>query len=83
MAVNESTPYSGLRELRPIVERVEALLEERLVGIDEPSLGEARAIEEYEEDKRRGKVELVGLGGGSRGAGVASYAMPPQGRAPG
>ena len=61
MTVNESALYREIRELRFIVERIEALLEERLIGVEEPSPDEARAIEEYEDDKRRGKVELVSL----------------------
>ena len=50
-----------LLDLGFLVERIAALLEERLIGVEEPSPDEARAIEEYEEDKRRGKVELVNL----------------------
>jgi len=53
--------YRELRELRTILERIEALLEERLIGIEEPLPDEAEAIREYEEEKAKGKVELVDL----------------------
>ncbi len=53
--------YRELRELRTILERIEALLEERLIGIEEPLPDEAEAIREYEDEKKKGKVELVDL----------------------
>lgn len=53
--------YDELRELRAILERIEALLEERLLGVEEPLPDEVEAIKEYEADKKRGKVELVRL----------------------
>ncbi|MEB3774009.1 MAG: hypothetical protein GSR86_03670 [Desulfurococcales archaeon] len=57
----EELLYRELRELRSILERIEALLEERLIGIEEPLSDEVEAIKEYEIDKKRGKVELVDL----------------------
>ena len=54
--------YRELRELRAILEHIEALLEERLVGIEEPLPDEIEAIREYEKDKEKGEVELVKLG---------------------
>ncbi len=53
--------YRELRELRTILERIEALLEERLIGIEEPLPDAAEAIREYEDEKMKGKVELVDL----------------------
>ncbi|MCE4618349.1 MAG: hypothetical protein F7C37_02775 [Desulfurococcales archaeon] len=62
MAVGkEELLYRELRELRTILERIEALLEERLIGIEEPLPDEAKAIREYEDEKMKGKVELVDL----------------------
>ncbi|MEB3759600.1 MAG: hypothetical protein GSR81_01980 [Desulfurococcales archaeon] len=62
MTVNkEKLLYNELRELRSILERIEALLEERLIGIEEPLPDEAKAIREYEYEKVKGKVELVDL----------------------
>jgi hypothetical protein len=57
----EEQLYREIRELRIILERIEALLEERLIGIEEPLPDEAEAIREYENEKRKGKVELVDL----------------------
>ena len=53
--------YDEIRELRAILEHIEALLEERLLGIDEPLPDEVEAIKEYEADKKKGKIELVNL----------------------
>ena len=50
-----------IRELRASLERIEALLEERLLGVDEPLPDEAEAIEEYERSKKRGDIELLRL----------------------
>jgi len=50
-----------IRALREVLERIEALLEERLIGVEEPLPDEAEVIEEYEADKERGRVELVKL----------------------
>jgi len=62
LAIGKGEPlYRELRELRIILERIEALLEERLIGIEEPLPDEAEAIGEYENEKMKGKVELVDL----------------------
>ena len=50
-----------IRALREVLERIEALLEERLIGVEEPLPDEARVIEEYEAEKRSGRIELVKL----------------------
>ena len=60
-ASKEKLLYDEIRELRAILEHIEALLEERLLGIDEPLPDEVEAIKEYEADKKKGKVELVNL----------------------
>lgn len=57
----EKLLYDEIRELRAILEHIEALLEERLLGIDEPLSDEVEAIKEYEADKEKGKVELISL----------------------
>ena len=56
-----------IRSLKEMLERIEALLEERLIGIEEPLPDEIEAIKEYEEEKS-GKVELVKLEDVLRGA---------------
>ena len=53
--------YDEIRELKAILEHIEALLEERLLGIDEPLPDEVEAIKEYEADKKKNKVELISL----------------------
>ena len=59
--VVEKAILKEIRSLREILERIEALLEERLIGIEEPLPDEVKAIEEYEEEKKSGRVELVKL----------------------
>ena len=62
MAVSkERLLYDEIRKLRAILEHIEALLEERLLGIDEPLPDEVEAIREYEADKEKGRVELISL----------------------
>ncbi|MEB3778882.1 MAG: hypothetical protein GSR85_01425 [Desulfurococcales archaeon] len=62
MAVGkEELLYKGLRELRAILERIEALLEEQLIAIEEPLSDEVEAIREYKSGEKRGTVELVEL----------------------
>ena len=58
----EKLLYDEIRELKAILEHIEALLEERLLGIDEPLPDEVKAIKEYESNKEKGKVELISLG---------------------
>ena len=60
-AVTEKMLLEEIRALREVLERIEALLEERLIGVEEPLPDEAEVIEEYEADKERGRVELVKL----------------------
>ncbi len=62
MSVSEEERiYNEIRELRAVLERIEALLEERLLGIDEPLPDEVETIKEYERDKKEGRIELVSL----------------------
>ena len=50
-----------LRRLNDSVGRLEDLIEERLVGVEEPLPDEVEAIKKYEEAKRKGKISLVRL----------------------
>ncbi|MCE4605915.1 MAG: hypothetical protein F7B59_01090 [Desulfurococcales archaeon] len=52
-AGEEKLLHRELLELRAILEHIEALLEERLIGIEELLPDEVDAIREYEDDKRR------------------------------
>jgi len=62
--VSESILKEILREVRELklrVERIENLVEERLVGVKEPLPDEVEAIKEYEEAKKKGLVDYVKL----------------------
>ena len=59
--VVEERLLEEVRAVREAVERIEALLEERLIGIVDAELDEVEAIREYEADKKEGRVELVSL----------------------
>jgi len=60
-AVVEKIILEEIRAIREVLERIEALLEERLIGIEEPLPGEVEAIKEYEADKKNDRVKLVKL----------------------
>jgi len=45
--------------VREKVERLEELVEGRLVGSEEPSDDDAEAIKEYMKDKKKGSIELT------------------------
>ncbi|BEP17749.1 hypothetical protein PYJP_11010 [Pyrofollis japonicus] len=60
-AAIEKAILEEIRSLKTILERIEALLEERLIGLEEPLPDEVKAIKEYENEKRSGKVELLRL----------------------
>jgi len=67
-AVVEKAILEEIRSLKEMLERIEALLEERLIGIEEPLPDEVKAVEEYEEEKKSGRIELVKLEDILRGA---------------
>jgi len=50
-----------VRLIRSKVERLEDLVEERLIGSDEPLEDEAEAMREYLEAKEKGDVEYIPL----------------------
>ncbi len=50
-----------IRALREKVERVEEIVEERLIGLEEPMEDETRAIESYLEAKKRRDLQLTPL----------------------
>jgi len=45
--------------VREKVERLEELIEERLIGLEEPLKDEVEAIEEYKEAKKKGNLKLI------------------------
>jgi len=50
-----------IRALREKVERVEEIVEERLIGLEEPMGDEDEAIKSYLEAKKRGNLQLIPL----------------------
>jgi len=50
-----------VRLVRERVERLEELVQERLIGIEEPSEDEVKAIRGYMKAKEKGSVELTPL----------------------
>ena len=59
---------SELKEIRSLllklnkkVDGLNSLVEERLIGLEEPTEEDAKAIEEYEAKKKNGKLCLVPL----------------------
>ena len=50
-----------IREVNERLKRIEMILEERLIGIDEPLPDELEEIKKYEEEKKSGKLELIPL----------------------
>ena len=45
--------------VREKVERLEELIEERLIGLEEPLKDEVEAIKEYKEAKKKGNLKLI------------------------
>ena len=50
-----------LRRLNDSVDRLEDLIEERLIGVEEPLPDEIEAIKRYEKAKRKKEISLVRL----------------------
>ena len=50
-----------VRDIRSSVEKIESIIEQRLLGEEEPLDDEKLAIKEYEEDKAKNRLELVSL----------------------
>jgi len=51
----------AVRLVREKVERLEELVEERLIGLEEPLEDEVKAVDEYMRAKERGSVEVIPL----------------------
>jgi len=60
MSTNKELIYE-FRNLRKTLERIEALLEELLIGIDKPLPDEVEEIRKYEREKKLGKIKLENL----------------------
>jgi len=48
-----------VKVVREKLERLEELVEERLVGLEEPLKDEAKAINEYNEAKEKGNLKFI------------------------
>jgi len=59
--VLEKKLLEEIQAVRATIERIEALLEERLIGVEEALPNEIEAIKEYMSDKEKGRIELVSL----------------------
>ena len=63
-AMSSSTLEEAVKEIKAIrekVERIEEIVEERLLGIEKPMKDEAEAIKGYLEAKKRGDIQLTPL----------------------
>ena len=59
--ITEKELLEEIRSIRKTLEHIEALLEERLIGVEEPLPDEIEEIEKYEAEKREGKLEPIKL----------------------
>ena len=59
--ITEKELLEEIRSIRKTLEHIEALLEERLIGVEEPLPDEIEEIEKYETEKREGKLEPIKL----------------------
>ena len=60
--MSSSTLKEVLKEVKLVrekVERLEELIEERLIGLEEPLKDEVEAIKEYKEAKKKGNLKLI------------------------
>ena len=53
--------------VRKKIERLEELVEERLVGYETPSDDEVEAIKDYEIEKKKKTLDLIPLGNAAKG----------------
>jgi len=45
-------------EIKLMLEKIENIIDSRLIGIEEPEKDEMKEIEDYEKRKKSGKIEL-------------------------
>ncbi len=70
MGVEPETLLKEVRDIKSTVEKLESIIEQRLLGEEEPLEDEELAIKEYEEDKAKGRLELVSLKDAIRNLGI-------------
>jgi hypothetical protein len=52
------TEKESLQEIKAMLERIEGIIDTRLIGIVAPEDDERQAIQKYEDLKRKGELEL-------------------------
>lgn len=50
-----------IEDMKQILEKIEGIIDSRLIGIEEPENDEVQAIDEYEKNKKSGNIELIAL----------------------
>ena len=60
-----------LKDMKTSVEKVENIVEKRLIGVEAPSKDEIRAIREHEKLKKKGKAEYLPLKEALKSIGVS------------
>jgi rRNA maturation endonuclease Nob1 len=47
-----------IKEIKSMLERIEAVIDARLVGVEEPDEDEVEEIRDYEKRKKEGRIDL-------------------------
>jgi hypothetical protein len=55
------TLLNELEAIKSEIKKVSMMIESRLVGLERPTLEEVKAIKEFEERKKKGKLKLIPL----------------------
>ena len=70
MSVELRELLKEVKNIRLRVEKLENVIQERLLSEEEPSEDEKMAIREYEESKEKGRLELVPLREATKAVGI-------------
>lgn len=62
MSTDLKTLLKEVKDIRSSVEKLENIIEQRLLGKEEPLEDEKQAIKEYNENKAKNQLELVPFG---------------------
>nr|MDO8133840.1 hypothetical protein [Candidatus Njordarchaeum guaymaensis] len=49
---------SEIKEIKSMLERIEAVIDARLVGVEEPDEDEVAEMRDYEKRKKEGRIDL-------------------------
>lgn len=55
------TLLNELKEVKLELKRLSTIIEDRLIGLEEPTKEDIRAIKEFEKKKKEGKLNLIPL----------------------